>query len=141
MKKFNQTIQIEFQVDAIASQLRAMFNDSANADLVVEQIIGRSLNNDMPMLSRIVSAINGVQNEVFVEVGKTYPIKPMRIYGFWTPESIVNNESCYGDVTEAHVLDINIYKDEQVKISYLVPNKSGEKKEQTKWVNANQFTI
>lgn len=143
MKKFNQTIQIEFEVDAIATQLRNMFkDDSANADLVVEQIIGRSLTSDPTMLSKIVAGMNGVQKEIFVKPGEKHTIKPLRVYGYWTKESMETNNSCYGDVTKVIVLETDPYKDKEVKVGYDVPsNAKGEIKQQTQWISASMFTL
>jgi hypothetical protein len=141
MKKFNQSIQIEVEVDTIANQLRSMFrNDAANADVVVEQIIGRSLTNDTQMLSKIMNAMNGFQKEMTVIVGKTYQIKPMKIWGFWTQESIDNNSAVYGEVSEAVVLEINQYRDEEILIEYMVPNKTGELSAHKQWCSAATFS-
>lgn len=142
MKKFNSQIEIKVEVDAIASQLRSMFKeDSANADVVVEQIIGRSMSFDPSMLGKIMSAMNGFQKEVNVKPGETHKIKPFRVYGFWTQKSIDENNSCYGDITEVKVLEINQYSDNEVYVEYLVPNKAQELQPQTKWVSASEFTL
>lgn len=142
MKKFNYQIEIKVEVDAIATQLRSMFkDDSAHADVVVEQIIGRALSKDYDVLGKIMSAMNGFQKEIIAEVGVTYPVKTFRVYGYWTPKSIEENNSTYGDITEVTVIGINPYADEELEVEFLVPNKQGEMKPQTKWVSASQLTI
>jgi len=142
MKKFNTQIQVTIEVDAIASQLRSMFKeDSANADTVIEQIIGRSMSNDSAMLGKIMSAMNGFQKEINVKAGETHKIKPFNVYGYWTPKSIEDNNSCYGDVTEVTVLETNQYRDEEVLVEYSVPNKKGEFDRSTKWISASHFSL
>jgi hypothetical protein len=142
MKKFNNQIQITIEVDAIASQLRSMFkNDSANADVVVEQIIGRSLEKDTAMLGKIMSAMNGFQKEINVKPGETHIVKPFNVYGYWTPKSIEDNNSCYGAINEVTVLETNQYRDEEVLVEYLVPDKKGELKPNQKWISASHFSL
>jgi hypothetical protein len=142
MKKFKTQIQVTIEVDAIASQLRSMFKeDSANADTVIEQIIGRSMSNDSAMLGKIMSAMNGFQKEINVKAGETHKVKPFNVYGYWTPKSIEDNNSCYGDVNEVTVLETNQYRDEEVLVEYLVPNKKGEFDRTTKWISASSFSL
>ncbi|MFY8248353.1 MAG: hypothetical protein ACOVJ5_01490 [Gloeomargaritales cyanobacterium] len=142
MRKFNQQIEIKIEIDAIASQLRSMFkDDSANADVVVEQIIGRSLNKDTALLGKIMSAMNGFQKEINVKVGETYLVVPFNVYGYWTPKSIEDNNSCYGQISEVNVLKINPYSDEEVLVEYQVPNKKGIFESQEKWIKASNFSL
>lgn len=143
MKKFNQEIQITISVDAIANQLRSMFkDDSANADCVVEQIIGRAMSKDQNMLGKIMSAMNGFQKEVFVKPGEKHTIKPFSVYGFWTEKSKEDNNSCYGNITNVTIVDVNPYADEEVCVQFEYPsNKNGDIKTQTKWISASHFSL
>ncbi len=142
MKQFNEQIEISIEVDAIAGQLRSMFkDDSANADIVVEQIIGRSLTTDKVLLGKLMSAMNGYQKKVHVEPGNTYSIKPISVYGYWTPESVEQNDTCRGDVTSVFVKEINPYSDNEVFIEFSVPKKDGTMKTETRWVPASQFSL
>jgi hypothetical protein len=142
MKKFNTQIQVTIEVDAIASQLRSMFKeDSANADTVIEQIIGRSMSNDSALLGKIMSAMNGFQKEIIVKAGETHKVRPFNVYGFWTPKSIEDNNSCYGPITEVTVLDTNQYKDEEVFVEFQVPNKKGTFDRQERWISASYFSL
>jgi hypothetical protein len=142
MKKFNQSIEVKVEVDAIAQQLREMFKeDSAHADVVVEQIIGRSLCNDMGLLGKIMSAMNGFEKQIIVKVGDIAKIKPISIYGFWTKDSITNNDSCKGEVNEVEVLEVNPYSDSGVLVGFQVPQKDGSMNTQQKWISASQFTV
>lgn len=142
MKKFNEEIQITIEVDAIASQLRSMFKeDSANADVVVEQIIGRSLSKDSALLSKIMSAMNGFQKEINVKAGETHKVVPFTVYGYWTPKSIEDNNSCHGPISEVTVVRINPYSDEEVLVEYQVPNKKGTFDRQERWITASRFSL
>tara|TARA_R110000868_G_scaffold137626_1_gene351189 strand:- start:132 stop:560 length:429 start_codon:yes stop_codon:yes gene_type:complete len=142
MKKFNEEIQITIEVDAIALQLRSMFKeDSANADVVVEQIIGRSLSKDYTLLSKIMSAMNGFQKEINVKVGETYLVVPFNTYGYWTPKSIEENNSVNGLISEVTVIRVNPYGDEEVFVEYQVPNKKGTFDRQERWIKASSFSL
>ena len=142
MKKFNRQIEISFEVDAIANQLRSMFkDDSANADIVVEQIIGRSLAKDMTMLSKIVAGMNGFQKEVPLYIGKNYSVKPFNTYGYFTPESITNNSTVRGEITLVTVIEINPCADEEVKVSYEIPWKEGKTRTEERWISASYFSL
>lgn len=142
MKKFNEEIQITIEVDAIALQLRSMFKeDSANADVVVEQIIGRGLSKDTALLGKIMSAMNGFQKEINVKAGETHKIVPFSVYGFWTPKSIEENNSVYGPISEVTVVRVNPYGDEEVLVEYQVPNKKGTFDRQERWIKASSFSL
>lgn len=142
MLTFNKTINIEVDIDVIALQLRSMFKeDSAHADVVVEQIIGRALYKDSRLIGRLMSAMNGVQKEVIVQIGKSYDIKPINVYAYWTPESIEKQCSVEGVISHAKVIDINKYSDDEVKIEYTTLNRKGEYAIDTKWVSASIFTV
>lgn len=142
MKRFNQTISIEIEVDAIAQQLRGMFKeDSPYADTVVEQIIGRASSRDTILLSRIMSAMNGFRKEIIAEVGKTYQTNNYKIYGYWTEESREQNNTVYGYVEQVKVIDINEYADEPLYVEYQVPNKKGELESRKVWISASYLNI
>lgn len=63
MKKFNQVIKIEVQVDAIANQLLNMFKEDVTyRESVVENIIGVHINENR--VAHLYNAINGVLPEL-----------------------------------------------------------------------------
>jgi hypothetical protein len=141
LKKFNQTISIEVEVDAIANQLQAMFKDDANfSNLVVEAIIGRSLSRDTVLLSKLMSAMNGYSKEIGLSVGEKYPIKNLTDWGYWTPESKEKKDTCRGDIQTVTVVDINEYSDEPVKVCYEVPTLTGVKTVE-RWISLSYFFI
>lgn len=142
MKRFNQTISIEIEVDAIAQQLRGMFKeDSPYADTVVEQIIGRASSKDTILLSRIMSAMNGFRKEIIAEIGNTYHTKDYKVYGYWTEESKEHNNTVYGYVEQVKVIDINEYADNQLHVEYQIPNKKGELETRNSWISASYLNI
>lgn len=142
MKKFNEQIEITIEIDAIALQLRSMFkDDSANADVVVEQIIGRGLSKDTALLGKIMSAMNGFQKEINVKAGETHKVVPFTVYGFWTPKSIEENNSVHGPISEVTVVRVNPYGDEEVLVEYQVPNKKGTTDRQERWIKASSFSL
>lgn len=142
MKKFNETIQVSFEVDTIAEQLRSMFkDDSANADIVVEQIIGRAMTKDKTLLGKIVGAMNGHQKQVPLEIGVEYSIRPYKVWGYWTTESIARKSSVEGDITKVTVLDINPYADQEVLVQFAYPASDGSIWTKKEWISASYFSL
>ena len=139
MKKFNQVISIEVAVDTIADLLLANMNpDFKHKEIVAEAIVGRMMNDSS--LSFLYNSLNGYPCTIDFKVDdEIKAVKPMRIYGFWTPESIANNDSCYGDVLDAKIIEINVYSNQKLNIEYLVPDKKGVMQKQTKWVNHTEW--
>lgn len=69
MKKFNKTINIEVEVDAIAQQLLGVMSaDSKHKEVIVEAIIGTGLHNSS--LNVIYNALNGHRPSVNFELGE-----------------------------------------------------------------------
>jgi hypothetical protein len=141
LKKFNQSISIEVEVDAIANQLQAMFKDDANfSSLVVEAIIGRSLSRDTVLLSKLMSAMNGYSKEIGLSVGESYSIKPFTDWAYWTQESKEKKDTVRGEVLSVTVVDINEHSDEPVKVHYDLPTLTGTKLAE-RWISLSHFSI
>jgi hypothetical protein len=141
LKKFNQTISIEVEVDAIANQLQAMFKDDANfSNLVVEAIIGRSLSKDTVLLSKLMSAMNGYSKEIGLWIGEKYPVKNLTDWGYWTQESKEKKDTVRGEVLSVTVVDINEYSDEPVKVHYDLPTLTGTRVAE-RWISLSHFSI
>lgn len=141
LKKFNQSISVEIEVDAIANQLQSLFKDEANfSNLVVEAIIGRALSRDTVLLGKLMSAMNGYSKEIGLCIGEKYPIKNLTDWGYWTPESKEKKDTCRGDISAVTVVDINEYSDEPVKVQYEVPTLTGIKSVE-RWISLSYFSI
>ena len=135
MKTFNRTIQIEVEVDAIAQQLRSMFNaDAKFADETVEVIIGRATERDMKVLSMMYQVMNGYKSLPLPQVGEEYACE-ISEYGFWTPESIEKNDSVRGKVTKCKVIEIYEYSDEPLLVEFAVPAKDGTSSTKTRRIS------
>lgn len=144
MQKFNQSITVTIEVDQIANQLRATMGvETPNADLICETIVGRMLASDMPGLGKLFSALNGHRKEIPLEVGSTIKIRPgaLRVYGYWTPESIEKKDTVHGTVHDVTVKTINPYADREVEVEYMVPKIDGTMKLESTWVSASEFTF
>lgn len=136
LKKFNQTISIQVEVDTIAQQLlEAMNPEFKHSTIVVESIVGRMIQDGS--LSFLYNSLNGYKAEIDFTINEVVVAKGdgLRVYGFWTPESIKNNDTVYGNVTSAVVKNINPYANEKLCIEYSVPQKDGTHKLESRWVN------
>jgi hypothetical protein len=134
MKKFFQTVNIEVEVDVIAQQLLKQMVPSTTSEDVVEAIISRALAQDTNALGYIHNAMLGHKPESKLFVDYIYTIKNIRVYGYWTPESIEKNDTVYGNVETATILAINPYSDTPVCIRYGVPQKDGSWLQVRRWV-------
>ena len=91
--------------------------------------------------TKIMSAINGFQKEINVKAGETHKVVPFTVYGYWTPKSIEDNNSCHGPISEVTVVRVNPYSDEEVLVEYQVPNKKGTFDRQERWIKASSFSL
>jgi hypothetical protein len=131
MKNFNKVITIEIEANQIAQMLLAQMNpEFKHSELVVEAVIGSSTDVSLGML---YNSLNGYSPEIDFEIGDE--INPaLRIYGYWTVESREVNDTVYGDVTKATVIEIDLFSNNKLKIEYQVPGKDGLLKREAKWV-------
>lgn len=134
MKHFNQIITVEVPVNAIANMLLDSMNpEFKHKELVVEAIVGRMLNDNS--LTFLYNSLNGYPCEIDFQVGDTVRSNTgLQVYAYWTPESIEKNNTCYGIVTEATIVEVDPYRDDKLRIEYNLPNKKGGFDKADKWV-------
>lgn len=136
MKKFNKTIQVEFEVDYVANQfLNTLKEDLPHRELIAETVVGTLLERDG--LSNLLSSMNGWKKEYEVEVGKTYSIavKDLRLY---------NVDKTKGERTNVQVDEINEYKNStrKIKVSGLYYQEGSSKvKEFSEWVEPTDLSL
>lgn len=139
MKKFNQTVSVEVEVDAVAQQLLNQMQDSARSEIVVEAIIGRMLSCDKRGLGFLHAGLIGYKRDLSHMVGNLYFLNDMKEWGYWTPVSIEKNDTVYRNVETAKVIAVDEYADAPVRIEFLMPNKDGSWKTETCWVSTNKI--
>jgi hypothetical protein len=134
MKKFTEVISIEVPVQSIADLLLDnMHPDFQHKELVTEAIVGRMMADGS--LSFLYNSLNGYPCNVDFQVGDLVRSQNgFQVYGYWTPESIEKNDSVYGYVYNAEVVEINPYSNEKLRIKYEIPNKNGSFDTSVKWV-------
>lgn len=121
MKKFNQSIQIEVQVDSIAAKLVNSFSEEfPHRELVAEALIGRMLAADQQGLSRLYNALHGFEVGIDFKVGDRIIGSP-DLYAYWTPESIAKKETVRGKAVFATIVEINPYSDNTLTVEVEVP--------------------
>lgn len=143
MKSFNQVISVEVSVDSIAQELlNTISPDYAHREILVEGIIGRAISSDKQALAVIFNSLRGYTGEIDFKVGDVVVPGDLRVYAFWTPKSIEENNTVYGEIKSATIVEIDTYANEKLKISYEVPAKDGSVKTETKWyshLRCNKF--
>ena len=123
MKKFNKYVSIQVDVDSIANKLLGMFNkDEKYAEIVTESIIGNLFAKNR--LSGLFNSMNGYTTDINFKEGDI--VKPeMKVYGYWTKESIEKDLICQGEVVTATIIAIDEYADNTLTIEYKVPKLDG----------------
>lgn len=139
MKNFNQVITVEVSVNSIANLLLdSMSPEFKHRENVVDSIVGRMLNDNS--LGYLYNSLNGYSTSIDFQVGdEVMSTNGFRAYAYWTPESIEQNNSCYGYVKSGKVIEINEYGDNKLRIEYQTPNKKGEMDTNTQWVKHTEW--
>lgn len=138
MKKFNQAITIEIEVDLIASQLLdTIVPLNPHRELIVEAIIGTALESGS--LSLIYNAINGFTNEIDFKVGDVVDVKNGSYYTY------VKQGEAYAEknvpMHGVKIIEINLYKKVKVLIEYTRLNNSGISSKGTSWVDHRSLSV
>lgn len=132
MKTFNKVITIQIEANQIAQMLLENMNpEFKHAELVVEAVIGSSTDLSLSML---YNSLNGHTPEIDFKVGDEIAPDDIRPWGFWSEDSIEKDSSVRGNVKSAVVVEIDLYSNEKLKISYDVPQKNGSFKQESIWV-------
>ena len=141
MKKFNQTISVEVEVDAIADQLLSNFQkDYKHKEIVTEAIIGNAINSKGPAISQIYSALNGYDNTIDFAVGNLVHCTE-KIYGYERVAEPVSDddkpqlEEKYVEMGECEVKEIDLYRRDKLYVLYQKTDRNGNIREDTRWVN------
>lgn len=121
MKKFNEVITIEVSVDSIAQQLlNTISPEFKHREILAEAIIGRMKKDNS--LSYLYNSLNGCPCEIDFKIGEEVCTdKPLKVYGYWTPESIATNNTVNGDVSSAKIIEIDEYDNDKLLIEFEVP--------------------
>jgi hypothetical protein len=141
MKQFNKVITVEVSVDTIANQLLdSMSMDFKHRELVAESIIGRMLNDNS--LTFLYNSLNGYACDINFEKGDDLCANDggFSEYGYWTPESIEQNNSVMQYIKSVQVVEVDVYRDNKLLVEYYVPNKEGINVRNTKWVNHTRWS-
>ena len=134
MKKFNKNIKIEVSVDMIAEQFLATINaEEKHRELIAEAVIGNLESKNR--LGGLYNALNGFNPTINFAVGDVVIPEDISAYGYWTPKSIEEKNSCYQKIAEAKVISIDEYADKTLLIEFPVPKKNGSMTMQQERVN------
>ncbi len=129
MKKFNQVIRVEVDVDSIAEKLLLTFNpDEKHRELITETIIGTALNSGN--IGYIYNAVNGFTNNIDFKEKEVVICKETVYYK--GPGETIRKEHVMGECT---ILEIDIYKSDKLYVEYEYIGENNEPKSDTKWVD------
>jgi hypothetical protein len=128
MKSFDKVIKIEIAANQIAKMLLANMNpEFKHAEIVVESIIGSA--NDVA-LGMIYNSLNGYKEEINFEVGDIVQPKDLSDYGYWDGE-----KQSREDIKSATIIEIDVYKEDKLKVSYEKPIQDGSIRVEKTWIS------
>ncbi len=139
MKKFNQSVSIEVEVDAIATQLLSHMRDSAQSEIIVEAIIGRMLSQDKSGLGFLHAGLMGYKRDLSNMVGNLYFINDLQMWGYWTIESIEKKDTVRGSIETAKVIAVDEYSHTPLRIEFSIPRSDGSWETETGWVSIDKI--
>tara|TARA_R110000772_G_scaffold54130_1_gene123586 strand:- start:84459 stop:84911 length:453 start_codon:yes stop_codon:yes gene_type:complete len=137
MKKFNQVIEVKVEVDQIANKLlETMGTNEKHRELVTETIIGTLIQgHDTLGISLLYNALQGFTNEIDFTVGEEI-ICDIEVYQYIADandNTVFNQERT--PIGVATIVDIDIYRNDKIKLEFTVLKDNGEEKTTDKWVN------
>jgi hypothetical protein len=134
MKKFNQVIQIEIEVDMVAQKLLAEFKeDFKHRELLTETIVGTALNNGI--VSYLYNSLNGFSADIDFKVGDVVICN-----GTWYQyyDMIDNQLVKTGKRVEigiCTIVEIDLYSDSKVKVEFESYSSDGTTSKELQWVD------
>jgi hypothetical protein len=133
MRKFNQSISIEVQVDNIANQLLDTINpEFKHREPMVEAIIGTALNNK-EALSHIYNAMNGYLPEINFKVGDIVNCKATT-YMYVTEESRIKGDSHRAELGKSVIVQVDPYRADPLCVEYDYYTSDGTVRRDARWV-------
>jgi len=146
MKKFNKVITVEVSVDNIANQLLATINtEEKHRELIAEAIMGTLVNQEK--VASLYNALNGYTNDIDFKVGDVvecttkvylYKEKKQKVDDAGAVVSDSNDQVKYTQeyeaMGEATVVEVDIYRDDKVRLEYNCKTSDGKDSMTTRWV-------
>ncbi len=133
MKKFNELISIEVQVDSIAHNLLSnMKEDFKHKELVTEHLIGRMLAQDKNGLSHLFNSLNGFTGEINFKIGDKIIPEELSCYAYWDDDK---TKASTKYIKSATIIEIDKYADMTLKVEYEKPMQDGTNRLETSWVH------
>ena len=139
MRKFNQTISIEVEVDSIANQLLNTINpEFKHREPMVEAIIGTALLNS-ESLSHIYNAMNGYLPELNYKIGDVLNCTATT-YMYVSEQSRIKQDSERAPLGRVTVIDINPYSKSPLLVEFDYHRIDGTVRRDTAWVKMKDCT-
>jgi hypothetical protein len=140
MKKYNQSIQVKIEVDAIAQKLLGTMDAKNPARvLLAETLMDITLAQGNAM-SHLYNALNGVDTNIYLKEGTSVFILPDSVN-----KNRWDNEFKAGVLTvgqlSAKVIQVNKFRDYPVNVEYSYVNEEGETRTETTWVHLTSVGI
>jgi hypothetical protein len=136
MKKYNRTVNINVDVDAVAQKLLSTMDlQYPHRETLTEAIIGFGLDKDT--IPQIYQALNGYVPTCDFSIGDIV-LCTETTYQYKTPESREKRDSQRSELGVCTVVDINLYADNPVEVEYDYYSLDGSTSKQRSWVKPNK---
>ena len=133
MKVFNKTIKVEVSVDAIANQLlQQIVDNNPHREMIVETIIQTAINNDT--LNYLYNSLNGYTNEINFNIGDFVECTE-HVYQY------IESEQKYISIGNCTIVEIDIYRNNKVRVEYDKYKKDGNIGRESSWVSHTSLNV
>lgn len=117
MKRFNEIITLQVEVDTIADKLlTSLDRENPHAELIAETTVGLLLHRGG--LGMLYQSLNGWKLEINIEVGTKYliPVKTLTLVRYDTERNQTNLQLSVDDMIEVTAKEVQPYRDSREKI-------------------------
>jgi hypothetical protein len=140
MKKYNQSIQVKIEVDAIAQKLLDSLDAKNPARvLIAETMIDITLAQGNG-ISHLYNALMGFDTNIYLKVGTDILLELDAVNKNRWDKGFKASVIQQG-MFSAKVLDVNKFRDYPVNVEYSYVNEEGETRTETTWVQLKSIGI
>jgi hypothetical protein len=140
MRKFNQTINVEMEVDAIANQLLNTINeDTPNRESIVEAIF-TNLIGSKDAIQHLYNALNGNIPKINFKVGDIINCKATT-WMYVSEKSRLEQDSERAELGKAVIVAINPFRNDPLYVEYDYYNADGSIRKDKTWVKQQQCSF
>lgn len=135
-------ITINVSVDSLKNTLKKLLTKSAHSNLIADVIIN-SLEHSEVGLEHLHNAFSGIEPHTVLKIGDDVLVSfsDLHTWRMNKTNMIAAGLIKKGNMVQAEVLDIDLYKSASIQISYTKLDDAGTTDKDTMWINSTQLTV